>query len=151
MTPTRRVNFRTVAVALAAAAVVIQFVPVDRTNPPVRHDVGAPPAVAALLRGACYDCHSHETRWPWYSRVAPVSWLVAGHVREGRRKLDFSDWPAVSLAAQDDLLREIGKEVGEGGMPLFGYGWIHPQARLTSQQRAAIVAWAGTPGPDQRY
>jgi len=146
MTALRRVNPRTVAVALAAAAVVIQFVPVDRSNPAVRHDIGAPPAVAALLRGACYDCHSHETVWPWYSHVAPVSWFVADHVKEGRRKVNFSDWPVTDLEAQDDLLRDVAKEVGAGGMPLPGYGWAHPAARLSPEQRAQIVDWAGGPG-----
>jgi hypothetical protein len=148
MTPRRRVNLRTVAVALAAATVAIQFVPVDRTNPPVVHEVGAPADIATLLRGACYDCHSRQTQWPWYSRVAPVSWIVADHVREGRRKLDFTDWPATNLDAQDDMLREVAKEVGAGEMPLAGYDWVHPQAKLSPQQRAAIVAWAGGPSAE---
>lgn len=142
-------RFRTVATALAAAAVAIQFVPVSRTNPPVVHEVAAPAEVAALLRGACYDCHSRLTTWPWYSRVAPVSWFVADHVKEGRRKLDFTDWPLTDLQAQDDMLREVAKEVGEGEMPLAGYGWMHPAARLSAAQRATLVAWAGGPAEGQ--
>jgi hypothetical protein len=139
--PRRRLG-GTLAVVAAGLLLGAQFVPVDRSNPPVRRDVGAPPAVAALLRAACYDCHSRETRWPWYSRVAPVSWLVADHVKEGRRELDFSDWPAVDLGAQDELLRGIAKEVGRGEMPLAGYPWLHPAARLDAAQRETIVAWA---------
>ena len=133
---------RAVIAALAAVAVLIQLVPVDRGNPPVRHDVGAPPEVAAVLRAACYDCHSRETRWPWYSRVAPVSWFVADHVKEGRRELDFSDWPAVDFTAQDELLRAVAEEVGEGGMPLASYRWGHPGARLNAAQREILVRWA---------
>lgn len=139
--PRRRLG-GTLAVIAAGLVIGAQFVPVDRVNPPVRHDVGAPPAVATLLRAACYDCHSRETRWPWYSRVAPVSWFVAGHVREGRRELDFSDWPTADLGAQDELLQGIAKEVGRGEMPLTGYPWLHPAARLDRAQRQAIVDWA---------
>ena len=142
MLTSRRRLGGTIAVVAAGLLLGAQFVPVERTNPPVRHDVGAPPAVAGLLRAACYDCHSHETRWPWYSRVAPVSWFVAGHVKEGRRELDFSDWPVTDLGAQDELLHGIAKEVGKGGMPLPGYGWLHPAARLDRAQRQAIVDWA---------
>lgn len=136
---------RRAVVALAAIGVgfvAIQFVPVDRSNPPVRSDVGAPAEVAVLLRAACYDCHSRETRWPWYSRVAPVSWFVARHVDEGRRELDFSDWPTIDFTAQDELLREVAKEVEKGKMPLASYRWGHPEARLTAAQREIIVHWA---------
>lgn len=131
------------AVAAAAALLAIQLVPVDRTNPPVRNDVDAPPAVAAVLRAACYDCHSRQTRWPWYARVAPVSWGIARHVREGRRELDFSDWPVIDFTAQDELLREIAKEVDKGAMPPSSYRWGHPESRLTAAQREIVVQWAG--------
>ena len=130
------------AAGLAMVVVGIQFVPVDRENPPVRRDVGAPPEVAAVLRAACYDCHSRETRWPWYSRVAPVSWFIADHVKEGRGELDFSDWPALDFTLQDELLRDIAKEVDEGAMPLASYRRGHPEARLTAAQRETVVRWA---------
>lgn len=130
------------AVALAALAVTIQFVPVDRADPPVVRDVGAPAPVAALLHRACYDCHSNLTRWPWYSRVAPVSWFVADHVHDGRKALNFSDWPALDLDAQDELLRHIAKQVDEGHMPLASFRLAHPGARLTRAERDTITAWA---------
>jgi hypothetical protein len=141
MTRRRRVS-GTIAVTVAAVFVAVQFVPVNRNNPPVRHDVGAPAEVAAVLRAACYDCHSRETRWPWYSRVAPLSWFIAHHVEEGRRELDFSDWPAVDFSAQDDRRRGIAREVEKGGMPLSSYRWGHPEARLTAAQRETIRNWA---------
>ncbi|HPF70828.1 MAG TPA: heme-binding domain-containing protein [Candidatus Krumholzibacteria bacterium] len=130
------------AVTLAALVVAIQLVPVDRSAPAAGHEVGAPAGVADLLRRACYDCHSGRTAWPWYSRVAPVSWFVADHVREGRRALDFTDWPALDLDLQDELLRHVADEVGKGDMPLASYRLAHPAARLTAAQRDSIVAWA---------
>lgn len=143
--PDRRRSGRLVgraAVVVATLLAAIQFVPVQRDNPPVRSDVGAPPEVATLLRAACYDCHSNETRWPWYSRVAPVSWFVAHHVQEGRRELDFSDWPTLDYTAQDELLRGVARQVDKGKMPLASYRWGHPEARLDARQREIVVRWA---------
>ena len=83
-----------VAIALGALLVGIQAVPISRTNPPVEADVDAPAPVKALLRRACYDCHSHETVWGPHTYVAPISWLVAHDVKEGREELNFSRWEA---------------------------------------------------------
>ena len=107
--------FVAVAVVLGAA---IQFVPVARTNPPVTGDIPAPPEIKTLLRNACYDCHSHETVWPWYSRVAPVSWLVAHDVEEGREHLNFSAWTDYKPLKQSVLLAGAAEEIEEGEMPL---------------------------------
>src|SRR5271169_1947874 len=86
-----------VPVVFAAAFLLLQFTNPPRTNPPVVSDLMAtnppPPEIAAMLHAACYDCHSYETKWPWYSHIAPVSWLVAGDVRDGRHDMNFSDWP----------------------------------------------------------
>lgn len=129
-------------VAAVAAFGAIQLVPVDRAGPPAGHDVDAPAEVAAVLRAACYDCHSAQTRWPWYSRVAPVSWWIADHVREGRRELDFSNWPLIDFTAQDELLREVAEEVREGRMPPASYRRGHPEARLDAARRDLLVRWA---------
>ena len=93
---------------LVVALVAIQLVPVDRTSPPVTADIAAPANVRAVLKRACYDCHSNETTWPWYSRVAPVSWLVARDVREGRKELNFSDWGGYAAKRQARKLKECG-------------------------------------------
>jgi len=105
------------------------------TNPP-------PPEIASLLRGACYDCHSVETKWPWYSRVAPVSLWVMDHVKEGRQKLNFSEWPHADPVRARKKLTHIGDAVRDGDMPLPSYGWIHSAARLTTAQRELLAAWA---------
>jgi len=101
---------------IAGAAVAVfgglQLVPVEKTNPPVRLEVDAPPAVMEILKRACYDCHSNETRWPWYSRIAPASWFLASHVRKGRGDLNFSDWPIYDFEQQELNLDDIEKHSG---------------------------------------
>jgi mono/diheme cytochrome c family protein len=151
--------------------IVIQFVPVEQTNPPV---VSEPkwdsPQTKELVQRACYDCHSNETKWPWYSQVAPVSWLVADHVNEGRSKLNFSEWQ-VNQGGEggegDEAIEAEGEEAGESGgggeaveaegeegpepdeiveevekgeMPLPSYLLMHPEARLTDAELAALIA-----------
>jgi hypothetical protein len=110
-------------------------------NPPVRADIVAPPAVKALLRRACYDCHSNETRRPWYSHVNPAGWLLAGHIRDGREAMNFSDWETLDARARYFLKRDILSSVEEERMPLPSYLFLHPDARLDSEDRAVIERW----------
>jgi hypothetical protein len=134
---------RWVVLAVAVAFVVIQFVPVARpSNPPVTSEVPASPEVRAILRRACYDCHSNETVWPWYSKVAPVSWLVARDVREGRAELNFSTWDQYGTRQQAKKLRESFEEVAEGKMPPWFYMPVHRDAVLSPQDRSALRGWA---------
>ena len=95
----------------------------------------------AVLRRACYDCHSHETVWPWYSTVAPISWLVAHDVHEGREELDFSTWDAYAPAKRAKLLRETAKETSEGEMPPWYYVLVHPDARLANEDVVLLRTW----------
>ena len=127
---------------LALAAVVIQLVPVDRSNPPVTGEVQAPDPVMEVLRGSCYDCHSNETEWPWYSKVAPVSWRIASHVREGREHLNFSEWQSLSPEDQQEAREEVWEEAEEEGMPLSDYLRMHPEAILTDPQLDILRRWA---------
>jgi hypothetical protein len=133
---------------LVAVFALMQLANPTRTNPPVTpgHDLLAtnppPPEIAARLRAACYDCHSRETRWPWYSRVAPVSWLVAGDVKDGRERLNFSEWPHDRPERAAKRLERISEEVGYRNMPPGKYTLLHPDARLTAAQRQALIDWA---------
>jgi len=121
--------------AVAGIAVAAQFIRPAHTNPPV---VSEPPwdspQTRELARRACFDCHSNQTAWPWYSRVAPVSWLVVGHVNEGREKLNFSDYDGTEES--DELVDEIR----EGEMPLWDYKLAHAGARLTASEKDSLVA-----------
>ena len=134
---------RPVALGFAAALVVAQVVPVERTNPPVEAEIVAEPEVQALLRRACYDCHSHETVWPWYAWVAPVSWLVAHDVNHAREELDFSRFESYAPKKQRKKLEEAAEEVDEGHMPLWYYVLLHPEARLSEAERRWLIDWAG--------
>jgi hypothetical protein len=122
--------------------VALQFVPVEKTNPPAKGQLAAPPEVQALLHRACYDCHSHETVWPWYSNVAPASLLIASDVKEGRRKVNFSTWDQYDEQRKARKLKEIAKEVAKGDMPLFYYLPLHAGSKLTAAEREMIVKWA---------
>jgi len=128
-----------VFVGIGVVLVAIQFVPVARTNPPIGVSVEAPPEVTAILRRACFDCHSHETLWPPQAYVAPVSWLVAHDVKEGREELNFSRWGPDQVKR---TVKELPKEVEKEDMPPFLYLLAHPGAKLSDADRTALVDWA---------
>jgi mono/diheme cytochrome c family protein len=132
-------NKTRIAVAAGVVLAAIQLVPVQRTNPPVTAPVAAPPEVQAVLRRACFDCHSHETIWPLQAYVAPVSWLVAHDVSEGRDELNFSAWDQVD---RRKIAKKLPKEVGEGEMPPWFYVVAHPSARLSDAERRLLSDWA---------
>lgn len=104
--------------------------------------VEVPADVATLLTDCCSDCHSNDTAWPWYSNVAPVSWLVARHVEEGREHLNLSEWGAYTPYRAQHKLEEMAEEVKEGEMPLKVYLPAHPEAKLDSDQRERLADWA---------
>ena len=131
-----------VGVGLLVFGLAIQLVPVPRDNPPVESEVPATEAVRSILRSSCYDCHSNESRWPWYAHVAPVSWLVAYDVHEAREHMNFSTWARYDAKKQAKHLEEVWEEVEEGEMPLFYYLWFHPDAKLSASDRAALHDWS---------
>jgi hypothetical protein len=106
--------------------------------------IATPPAVEAILEKACYDCHSAETDWPWYSRVAPFSWLIVEDVRHGRSNLDFSSWSTDPdrEPTPTQRLRWTCEEVRQRIMPPVSYRLLHPQARLTDEEADLLCDWA---------
>lgn len=136
------------AIAAVALAVGIQFIPVSRENPAAAADleIEAPAHVMGIFKRACYDCHSNQTDWPWYSRVAPVSWFVSQHVNDGREWLNFSAWKGYDAVKKAKSRIEIYRSISHA-MPLGSYVRLHPDAKLNSEDKAAIRAWTGvTPG-----
>jgi hypothetical protein len=133
-------------VLVAATAVVIQFFPPERTNPPsdpaasFEAVVKPPSQVASIIARACQDCHSNRSVWPWYSRVAPASWLVADDVYEARRKFNFSEWARMSPERAQEVLGDMCSEVKSGDMPLWQYRLIHRSAKLSPEDVKAVCA-----------
>jgi len=119
------------------AAVLIQFVPFGRThvNPPVAKEPDwNSPTTRELIRRACFDCHSNETTWPWYSNVAPVSWLVQRDVNGGRCHLNFTEWDRSQEHAKD-----VAEEVKQGDMPPWLYLPMHPGAKLNDAEKQMLI------------
>jgi hypothetical protein len=134
--------FKRIGIGLIVLVIALQFFPVERTNPPERSEPPGPPELQALLRRSCFDCHSNETAWPWYAKIAPISLLIARDVKNGRKEVNFSTWEKLDETRKARKLKEIAKEVGEGDMPLFYYVPLHPDAKLTPAERELIVKWA---------
>jgi cytochrome c551/c552 len=126
-----------VVIAIVVLGLLIQLVPLPERghNPAV---IAEPkwdsPQTAALVKRACYDCHSNQTVWPWYSYVAPVSWLIYNDVIQGRHRLNFSEWNGQSRGAG-----EMVQAIREGEMPPFQYLPLHPSARLTSVEKQQLI------------
>ena len=130
---------RRIVIALVVIWALLQvysLVGINRTNPAIVQEVKwDSPATRDLAKRACFDCHSNETVWPWYSYVAPISLQVANHVNEGRDRLNFSDW----TKGNEDY-EEVEKVLQEGQMPLWDYLLMHPEAKLTSEELQTLAA-----------
>ncbi len=139
-----------VLVVLVVLVAGIQLVPVQRDNPPERAPIAGPPEVVQVLEQSCFDCHSNRTRWPWYSRLAPVSWLVARDVNDGRSHLNFSNWELFDAPRRAELGRRVWEEVEKGEMPLGIYLLLHEEADLDPQDRDTLREWAAETPPAGR-
>jgi hypothetical protein len=137
-----------IAIILVVALVVIQIFRPEKnlattTNP---NDINTmyplPDSVNKILAKACYDCHSDNTRYPWYFNIQPVAWWMKNHIDEGKRELNFSEFGKRPPAKQAKKLKKVAEAVDEGWMPLNSYTWIHKDAILTSQEKKIIVDWA---------
>jgi hypothetical protein len=118
-----------------AVFLLIQLVPIDRKNPPTTAEPKwSSPEARALVKEHCFQCHSNETEWPWYSYVAPASWLIKFDVVEARDQFNFSEWDT-----NPGELREMTREINRGSMPPLQYTLFHPSSKLDSQQKQALI------------
>jgi hypothetical protein len=139
-------------IILIAVVVIIQIIPSGRpgvveNNPAdliLNNQI--PDSVSQLLKAACYDCHSNETTYPWYAYVAPVSWLVNRDTWMGRENLNFSDWENYDKMDKAKLLGDIAEEVEDLAMPMPIYLLMHPEAKLSVEQREILVEWSDSFG-----
>lgn len=136
---TRRKKAMLVALLLVLG---IQLVPVPRENPAAVAPISVPDDVRAVLENSCNDCHSNLTVWPWYSRVAPVSWLVYRDVKKGRDELNFSEWGEYSDRRRNRKLEDIEEKVADKEMPLKLYVRLHPEAGLSVADAEALIEWS---------
>jgi mono/diheme cytochrome c family protein len=144
----KKILKRTLLVLLLAFVVIQFFRPVKNTaggpeafakDIATAHDV--PADVQLIFQKACYDCHSNNTAYPWYSYIQPVAWWLNDHVKEGKKELNFSEFAGYSIRRKYKKLEEINKEVKEGEMPLESYTLIHTDAKLSDAERLAIANW----------
>lgn len=146
MSRVRRV-FKWLLILIVAGFVGVQFVRPVRTNPSVdqtqtiQAHLQITPPVAAILDRSCNDCHSHSTRWPWYSNVVPASWFLVDHVNEGRQHLNFSEWGKLDKRQADKRLEEMCEEVSDKLMPIDTYTWIHRTAKLSDADIKILCDW----------
>jgi Haem-binding domain len=135
-----------VAVAFVAF-IAIQFFRIDKTNPPINETETleaktlVPENLQLIFKRSCNDCHSNNSVYPWYSNVAPMSWSVAEHIKDGRKQLNFSIWETYDLKKKSRKLNEICDEVESGSMPMYQYLWIHLDAKLTEEDKKLICDW----------
>lgn len=118
----------------------IQFIPVNLTNPPVTKEISAPESVMKILKENCYDCHSNMTKWPWYNRIAPISWLIKKDVTNGRTAMNFTEWENYEMIEQD-MKEMILESVLEDRMPPLTYRLGHPSSKLTADEIKIIEKW----------
>lgn len=131
-------------IIIFVVVILMQFIQTEKTNliTPKELEIRAPKEVMDIFKKACYDCHSNEVKWPWYSYVAPFSWSIASHVKHGRAWLNFSTWENYSEEDKQKRLKGIYRSV-YAAMPLGSYIYFHEEANLSKDERNLIRAWTG--------
>ena len=122
--------------------IVAQFITIKKVdeNADKNLEIKADEQVMSIFKKACYDCHSNEVKYPWYSKIAPFSWVISGHIEEGRKALNFSIWENYNLEQKSEHIKDIYRTV-YAAMPLQSYLWIHNEAELTKEERSLVRDW----------
>ena len=127
----------------------IQFIRIDKTKPEINPSIdyqkiaNVPDDVLNILKASCYDCHSNETSYPWYSNVAPVSWFLKNHINEAREHVNFSEWGKYTDEKQFKIREECKEEIEEEEMPLNSYTLMHSDAALDENKKNVLLTWFG--------
>lgn len=137
---------RTIWLIILAIIIIAQFIQPAKNNGPLNEQaltsrVPTSEPVLAILRKACFDCHSNNTRYPWYNHITPVNWWLRNHINEGKRELNFSVFDTYSYKRATRKLDEAWEQVEKGEMPLSSYTLIHKDAKLTDEEKATLHAW----------
>lgn len=138
---TKNFIMKKIAVALVVVLIIIQFFRIDKTNPAVNQEMdfltikNTPASTAQIIKTSCYDCHSNETKYPWYSNIQPVAWFLKAHIDEGRKHLNFSTFATYDAKRQAHKMEESAEVIEKGEMPLDSYTMIHSDAKLNEAQK----------------
>ena len=137
-----------ILISLVTILVIIQFFGIDKTNPtaPQESDflyvTNAPDFVKDYFKQACYDCHSNQTKYPWYTNVSPVSHWIKGHITHARENLNFSEWSTqYDDSGKSHKINETIEEIESGHMPPKSYKWMHPEAKFSDDQKNEVITW----------
>jgi hypothetical protein len=142
-----KLSLKRVGIAFIVLFIVIQVFRINKTITPVNEQTDfiavtqTNPEVATILKNACYDCHSNQPTYPWYTSIAPVSWWIKNHINEGSKHLNFSIWQTYTVKRKDHKLEECVEMIEEGEMPMNSYTWMHPEAKLTDAQKQLLIDW----------
>ena len=137
-----------IAWILLIALMVIQFIRPEKNLSEIpiddqfKQETNPPKAVLNILETSCYDCHSNNTTYPWYNNIAPVSYWIADHIEHGKGHLNFSEWASYDKGKKEHKLEEVIETVESAEMPLKEYTWTHEEARLSDEERKALIEWA---------
>ena len=137
-----------ILIALVIVLIIIQFIRPAKNISTVPHPQDIhnlytiPDSIDNIMAVACYDCHSDNTRYPWYNNIQPVAWWLRSHINDGKRHVNFSEFGSYSKSKQRKKLLQVAKTVKNGSMPLNSYTWIHKDAILTPVQKQALIDWA---------
>lgn len=131
------------AIFIIVSLILIQFITVDTTNPKVDEKLAlqTDTKVMKLLKQSCYDCHSYETSWPYYSSIAPVSFFISSHVSKGRQAMNFSEWSSIELDIKQKRLKRAIITVNNGMMALPSYVSAHEEAELSRDDKNILISW----------
>jgi hypothetical protein len=141
----KRFTLKNISIAIIFILLMIQSIQIDKTIEPVNPTTdfisvtAANTEVAGLLKTACYDCHSNQPTYPWYTNMAPVSWWIKHHINEGSQHLNFSIWGTYSEKRKNHKLEECIEMIEEGEMPMYSYTLMHKEAKLADSQKLQLV------------
>ncbi|HEU0109309.1 MAG TPA: heme-binding domain-containing protein [Flavisolibacter sp.] len=137
-----------ILIGILVLLIVVQFIQPDLNKgsassaQDVTHVVNVPDSVMSLLKTACYDCHSDNTRYPWYSKITPLNWWLKDHVDDGKKELNFSQFNKGTFKRKEHKMEEVAETVEKFEMPLKSYLWIHSEAKLNDAERKLLIDWA---------
>ena len=138
---------RKILIIIIVGIILIQFFPIDKSNPPADPKMDflqikkTPEKTANLIKNSCYDCHSNQSKYPWYSNIQPVAWFLEDHIKEGRKKLNFSTFATYDKKRQVKKLNEAAEQLEKNEMPLDSYVILHSEAKLSASDKKIMIAY----------